>query len=246
VAATVGLLAQNPDPGSMAYQEGVRLANHLQWAAALEALERAVLAQPRNARYQKALGVVHGKLGNSVAAAEALGRACLGDPSLPDACYYWGQSLTALSRFDESLRALAMAPPKESPGRLAVAEARALEGLGMMARAEDRYRRAMREADYRVESRLRFGVFLYRCGRAQEALSPLQEAAVLQPDSAEIALELGRVYLQLDRLTAAESSLRRALEIDAQLEAAKLLLDRAIRRQSPGRPVDSPNESSLP
>ncbi len=221
--------AQN-EPAAADYARGLELAGAGRWLEALGSLEQAAASAPQNAQYQKALGVAYAKLGDHAAAAEPLGRACRLDPTLPDVCYYWSQSLIALSRFEDALRALDLSPPTP-PGRHATAQAHALEGLGRESAAEIRYRTALKAADYRVESRLRFGIFLYRHGRAAEAVAPLEEAARLRPQAAEIALELGRVYLQLHRLGEAENSFRCAEQLDPSLTAAKLLLDRVIRRR---------------
>jgi len=229
----VGAAGQaTPDvSAATAYSRGVQLADQGKWQEAVEWLNRAVAAAPEDAQYQKALGVAYGKLGDQAAAVEPLSRACQLDPKLPDACYYWGQALIALSRFEEALRALELAPASVSPGRLATAQALALDGLGRESAAEARFRAALKSTDYPAESRRRFGIFLYRRGRTAEAAVILEEAARFNPQSAEIALEQGRVYLQLNRLDDAAEALQRAIKLDPTLSTAPMLFDRVMRRR---------------
>jgi tetratricopeptide (TPR) repeat protein len=221
--------AQAADRGAAAYQEGLRLAGEGQWTAAIRALEQAVAQEPRNAQYAKALGVAHAKNNEPAAAAEPLGQACRLDSGLPDVCLYWIQSLITASRFSDALAALETAGRVIPRGRRWTLEAHALEGLDRPEAAERQYRRAVTEPDAAADSRLRFGVFLYRQGRPQEAVAWLEEALRLRPQAAEPAVELARVYLQLNRLEDAERVLAKALEVEPTHVAAQVLLRRARR-----------------
>lgn len=75
-----------------------------------------------------------------------------------------------------------------------------------------------------------YGVFLFRQGRAEEALAPLESVLKRHPDAQRAHLELGCVLLALDRLPAAESHLERASALDPQSSRAHLLLGRIYMR----------------
>ena len=75
-----------------------------------------------------------------------------------------------------------------------------------------------------------YGVFLYRAGKVNAALEPLQEAVERHADSARAQLELGCVLLALDRIEQAAAHLERATALDPQAPRGHLLLGKAYQR----------------
>ena len=86
-------------------------------------------------------------------------------------------------------------------------------------------------------------MFLFRQGRLEEALRPLEATVKEQPGAARAHGELGRVLLQLGRLEAATARLARAVELDPKYRAARLLLGRAYLRL--GRTAEGERELEL-
>jgi len=64
------------------------------------------------------------------------------------------------------------------------------------------------------------GVVFQQMGRGADALAPMQKAAALSPNDAEVHLNLGNILNDLGRLNEAEASLRRALQIKPDYAAA--------------------------
>jgi tetratricopeptide (TPR) repeat protein len=220
---------------SSAFEDGVRLAQSGQWAAARQKFAEAVTSQPGDAAAWKALGVAAGKLEEYTDSEEALRRACKLDARLADACYYWAQSLFVLNRFEETIGALRQAQKVEGGrARVWTALGEAHEAAGRPTEAEAAFRKAL-SLPYDPRARLRYGVFLYRAGRAEEAIAPLEEAVRRDPGFAPAMAELGRVYYQLGRAADAVRHLERAVALDPGNETARLLLDKARRIQGAGR-----------
>lgn len=231
IAGLLFLLAQGGAENS--YRDGVALFEKGQAAAALAPLRRATELEPKDARYWKALGVAYAAEGEYLRAEPALSKACALDRTLADACYFWARALYALDRFEGSLDALAVALPTDKrPWRIHLGMAQALEGLGRAKEAEQRFREAIAEGSRAsAEPRYRYGVFLFRQGRTEEAVRPLEDNLRLFPGSAATHLELGRALLELGKVADADRHFQRALEMDPSSGQARLLLERARARQ---------------
>ncbi|MDX1981698.1 MAG: tetratricopeptide repeat protein [Bryobacteraceae bacterium] len=213
------------------FQEGVRLAELGKWAEAREKFAAAAAASPGDAAAWKALGVSAGKLDDYAGAEEALHRACRLDAKLADACYYWARSLYVMNRFEEAVSALRQAMKVEGGrARLWTALGEAHEAAGRPREAEAAFVKAM-SLPYDAQARLRYGVFLYRAGRVEEAAVPLEEAVKRDPRFPAAAAELGRVYYQLGRFSDAARELERAVALDPGQETARLLLGKVRRVQ---------------
>lgn len=208
---------------------------------ALTLLEKASKLEPERAEVWKWVGRVfaaQGELGRSVLCFQ---RACELDPKEEDACYYLGRNLYALNRFEPALAALNQALAVEGEAkqwRVYRAKAQAHEALGQAAAAEADFREAIRrergQARAEEDPRIDYGVFLYRQGRTEEALKPLEEAVKGHAGSARAHGELGRVLLQLGRLEEAAQRLARAVQLDGKLWWAHLLLGQAYMRLGRG------------
>ena len=218
-------------------------------AAARPPLERAAELAPANAQAWKLLGLVSTSAGDAESAAIALSKACDLAPRDDEACYYFARNLYALGRheaarapFEKALRA---APPSMSAR---VHRAVALNFAAMEAPAEAERHfvkaiqlagRAAREAE---DPRVDYGAFLFRQGRTEEALRPLQQAAQDAP-SARAGLELGRVLLHLGKLDEAVVRLEKAVALEPGNSHARLLLGRAYLRL--GRTAEGEREMRL-
>ena len=75
-----------------------------------------------------------------------------------------------------------------------------------------------------------YGVFLFRQGRAADALGPLRSAIERHPRAARAQMELGCVLLALDQVPAAAEHLEKAVSLDGRSSRAHLLLGKAYRR----------------
>jgi Tfp pilus assembly protein PilF len=158
----------------------------------------------------------------------------LTDPALADACLYFGRTLYLLDRFEPALdvlrRAIERDPQNAQLHRIAALSS---EGAGRTEDAEAAFRQAMRLKSVGVpdeDPSIDYGVFLFRQGRAAEALAPLEDAAKRLPRASRAHLELGCVLLAVDRVPEAAAELERAVAIDSRLQRAHLLLGKAYLR----------------
>jgi Tfp pilus assembly protein PilF len=78
---------------------------------------------------------------------------------------------------------------------------------------------------------LRYGVFLYRAGRLEEAERTLRSAAAIEPVLPEVHAEWGRVLYQQGKLVEAAQLLERSAQ---RVEWAGPLLEK-VRRQLAAR-----------
>jgi tetratricopeptide (TPR) repeat protein len=237
----VALLLAPLLPGQNAaalYRDGVRLFSSRQPEAAIAALRQSVALEPANAAAWKALGVVYASQGDYQAAEPAFRNACERQPGLEDACLYHGRSLYLLDRFPGALeslrRAVAVRESSESHRLIALS----LEALARPSEAEPEFRAAVRLAGGGTPDEdpgIDFGVFLYRQGKLEQALEPLQGALTRHPDSARAHLEMGSALLQLDRLDEAATHLERSLSIRDAPRAHQLLAKTYLRQGHPDK-----------
>ena len=203
------------------YRQGIDAFQAGRHDAAIVALTEASKAAPRNAQTWKALGVVHASRSDYEHADQPFERACSLAPDLTDACYYYGRNLYAMNRFEPALAALRKALPKDGrPWRVHLGIAQALEALGRDAEAAKEFdaavggwtgspRDARGTADF--DPRMHQAVFLFRQGRAAEALAPARAAVAEFPSAARPRFELGRVLYQLGELENAAAELEKAV-----------------------------------
>jgi Flp pilus assembly protein TadD len=231
LAAIACVFAQDPGEsfraGSKAFAEG-RL------DAALSAFQEALRVNPRYGPAWKAIGVLLASRGEIEGAETPFRNACEFQPALSDACLYFGRTLYLLNRFPQAVEVLRRVSRREPQN----AEAHrllglSLEGQGDNAAAGEELRLAMRVAatgPANEDPGIDFGVLLFRQGRAEDAIVPLQDVLKRHPDAGRAHLELGCVLLALDRVTDAAASLERAVALDAGNSRAHLLLGKAYLR----------------
>jgi len=200
-------------------------------------LERAVKLSSGNAPAWKALGLVTANSGDLTGAVPPLSQACRLAPEDPDACYYLARNLYVNGRYDaaqEPFEKAQAAAPQEMLSKVHRAAALNFEALGRARDAEREFREAVslnrRNGPADEDPRIDYGAFLFRQGRAPEALRPLDQAAGELFSSSRASMELGRVLLELGRPEAAAARLERAVGLDSGNWAARLLLGTAYLR----------------
>ncbi len=213
-----------------AYRLGVSLFEQHRAVEAVPHLEDAVHLEPKNAQYQKALGVALASLDRTRESVEPLGQACALQRDLVDACYYYGRALYATDRYADALRPLETAWKVDAvKGRAETALAQCAEALGQAAEAERRFKAAIARGDAADRTaRLAYGKFLVRQARAGEGVSMLESAQ--SPETSDSRYELGFALAQCDRLKDAAESLARALQLEPSNGSARVLLDKINRR----------------
>jgi protein O-GlcNAc transferase len=216
------------------YRLGMRLFSENKPEAAIDAFKRVVEIQPKNATAWKALGVVYAAQQNFDAAKRPLQTACGLNPALPSACVYYGRTLYLLNRFQPAIEVLrhAMATDRQN-AEIYRLLGLSLEGLGETDEAGSAFREAIRldrGSSPNEDPAIDYGVYLFRLGRAEEAVAPIETALAHHPGAARAHLELGCVLLSLDRLTEAESHLERAVALDPSSSRAHLLLGKVYLR----------------
>ena len=227
-------LLRGADDAAELYRQAVRLLSEHHTEAAAGLLERSVALRPADAATWAALGVARAAVGDYAGAEEPFHRACLLDPLLPDACLYFGRTLYLLDRFEPALDVLRRALEKDPQnGQIYRIEALCLAALGRAGEAEAAFRRAVSLADHAApddDPAIDYGVFLFRQGRAEDALGPLRSAVRRHGGAARAQLELGCVLLALDRVPEAAAHLEKAVSLDGRSSRAHLLLGKAARR----------------
>jgi len=229
------VLGQAPDsPGAHFYLGVVRFRMR-RFGEARQALLQAAKLAPTQARVWKALGTVYAAESDFVMAEEPFRKACELDPKEEDACFYLARNYYAMNRFEAAVAAFEKALAVDNkPWRVHDGKGLALEGLGRHPEAERHFRRAVKlhagQARPDENPRIDLGAFLYKQGRAAEALVELQRSVRDSPDSARARFELGRVLFHKDRLKEAESHLAKAVQLQPAHWAAHLLLGKTYYR----------------
>jgi len=80
------------------------------------------------------------------------------------------------------------------------------------------------------DPRVDYGAFLFRQGRTEEAVRPLEQAVRDAPSSARANLEWGRVLLHLNRVNEAAACLEKTVALEPDNSNAHLLLGQAYLR----------------
>ena len=221
------------------YRHGTRSFASQDAPAAIAAFRKSLELRPDFAPAWKALGVVFASQGDFENAEYAFRNACERQSRLADACLYQGRTLYLLNRFEPAVKVLQAVIQREKENAEAWRLlALSLEGLGEIPAAGDAFRQAVRfnrGASPNEDPGIDYGVYLFRQGKADEALIPLDAAVKRHDDSFRAHLELGCVLLALDRVTEAASHLERAIVLDRRVTRAHLLLGKVYQRQGKDR-----------
>jgi Tfp pilus assembly protein PilF len=189
-------------------------------------------------------------IGDLDAAAAALHRACELGPEDGESCYFFARDLYALGHYEAARapfeKALRAATPAVA-AKVYRAVALNFAALGSPTKAEQYFVKAVELAGRRPhdgeDPRVDYGAFLFRQGRTESALIPLQQAAHDMPSSPRANLELARVLLHLDKPEAAAACLEKAVRLEPENFNAHLLLGQAYLRL--GRISEGDNETRL-
>jgi len=203
-------------------------------AVARPALEKAVALMPADANAWKLLGLATTSAGDLDAAITAFRKACDLAPKDEEACYYLARNLYAQGHYESASASFDMAlqaAPAAMLPKVHRAIALNFAALGQSEEAERHFVKAIQSAGRASrdveDPRVDYGAFLFRQGRTDAALAPLQEAVKDSPASPRANLELGRVLLHLDKTEAAVASLEKAVKFAPSDSNAHLLLGRA-------------------
>lgn len=236
-AEAEALLLRLPESADSQFYLGVARFQMGRPAEAVALLERAARLTPGRAAVWKVLGLARSALGDFQAAEAPFRKACDLDPRNELACYNLGRNLQAQNRHDAAAAAFRKSLQYEREGNRWLvwrALALALEAQGDAAGAERAYGEALRGMPSGVrpadDPRIDWGRFLFRQGRLDEALKPLQGAAAAHDAFAPAQFEVARVLVQIGRFDTAASYLERAIAADPKHSAAHLLLGHVYSR----------------
>src|SRR5437764_509575 len=125
-----------PQDAEELFRQGGRLFAERRTDAAIAVFQRSVALRPEYAPAWKALGVVFASRGEFDRAETPFLNACERQPSLPDACLYYGRTLYLLNRFQPAIDVLRPVLRKEHENAEAYRLlALSLEALGQTAEA---------------------------------------------------------------------------------------------------------------
>jgi aspartate beta-hydroxylase len=116
----------------------------------------------------------------------------------------------------------------QDPASLAVERARRALAAGEVDIAERHYAELLTTTPDHAEALGFIGTRLLRRGAISKALEPLRRAQQLAPEDPGINESLGIALLRSGNAAAAEAPLRKALNADAQLHRARLMLGKAL------------------
>jgi tetratricopeptide (TPR) repeat protein len=235
LTATVCLrLSGRPQDADVYFHRGLELSAEGKTDAALKAFQEAVRLRPEHAAAWKAIGVILATRGDYEGADNPFRKACGLQPSLADACLYHGRTLYLLNRFAPAVEILRLTVRRDSQnGEAYRLLGLSLEALGDVPSATAAFLQAMRNplrSPPDEDPGIDYGVFLFRQGKAEEAIAPLDEVLKRQPNAGRAHLELGCVLLALDRLNEAADHLEKAVALNPANTRAHLLLGKAYLR----------------
>ncbi|RME79492.1 MAG: tetratricopeptide repeat protein, partial [Chloroflexi bacterium] len=227
---TLDALPAGADTLAAARQVGIAMVQAQEWPLAVYALEsaRQALAAP-DGELLAFLGYARARAG--APALELFERARQADPRSSLPLYFEGIYLReqkALQAAEDRLaQAIALDPENAA---LFLEYARVREAMGDLATAEAAHLKAVELAGDDTAFRLALVDFYARHSyRVREAAIPAARALVeAEPDNAEAYSLLGWLELLNGQSTAAEKSLRRALELDPELVSARYHLGRLL------------------
>lgn len=189
--------------------------------AAVEALQKAISADPAYAPAHAALGDAYWQRFNSThekewadKALESARRAVELNPRLAVARVTLGNIFRRTGQYEEAISQFEHAlglDPLNADARSGLA--RAYVGMGREDQAEDLYRKAieMRPDDWRNHSAL--GVFYHRVGRLDDAIRELETVERLTPNNPLNHRNLGGALISAGRYDEARAALQRSIEI---------------------------------
>jgi Flp pilus assembly protein TadD len=230
------IVRQQPDSGDANLYLGLARFRAGRSGAARPLLERAVSLSPTSARAWKTLGLVTMSGGDLNGALPALGKACELAENDEEACYFLARDLHALGHYEtarDAFEKALRAAPKPMQSKVHRAIALNFVALFLPQEAERHFVKSIQLAGPSPngeDPRVDYGAFLFRQGRTEEAVRPLEQAVRDAPSSARANLEWGRVLLHLNRLNEAAACLEKTVALEPDNSNAHLLLGQAYLR----------------
>ncbi|MBI1766730.1 MAG: tetratricopeptide repeat protein [Acidobacteria bacterium] len=222
--------AQAPATARAAYEAAQKEAAAGRAEPALSEFTRALTLYPRYLRVLDDLGLLYLKLNRLDEAAAAFTQAISISTRFHLPRLHLGLVRNRQGRYGEAVMVLNELV-KDQP---TLGQARVLLADGLLVskqfdEAEQQLRAGLQdetlERSTRADAYVKLGRALSGQERYQAALSELEKAVALEPESAEVQFYLGAAYLQLDRLAAAEAALLKAYALGGKrMPLAQLLL----------------------
>jgi tetratricopeptide (TPR) repeat protein len=183
----------------------------------------------------KNYGLALFRTGSTERAASAFATGCRLDPDETDACYFSGQVLLSLDRYEEAAAALEQSLGSKTTTRPASAHrlaALSAIGLNQLERAEEHFQRAVElwrgSGEDGSDPRIDYAGLLYRSGQPAPAEKMLLAAIEETPASAAALALLGRIRIHLGAPDKALQPLRDAVAQAPCEWNYRLLLGRAL------------------
>ena len=207
------------------------------YASALEAAERSLALNDKNARMHEVVGLVFGADHQIDAAVPELAKATELDPHNPQIHYWYGRTLYTTGRIPEAIEQF-LTCLKIQPYY-----PRALENLGLCydalrddSKAIEAYEKAIaheagKSGPKDVQPYAYCAVLLNERGQIDRGLELLREAVKLDPDSFRVNYELGRLLLAKRDLGGADIYLQRAMKLSPNFPRTYYLLAQLRQRQ---------------
>ncbi len=227
---------QNESSADGHYLLGYILFRQTNPKASLEEYKKGAMYRAPSALDFEVMGCDYFLLEDYTAADEWLTKSVGLNPKEERARYYLGRTKYNEKRFDDAVREFTECLKLDARNVKAADNlGLAYEGLGKTEEALASYRNAV-EWDATATTRslgpyLNLGTLLAENQRPSEALPYLEQAARMAPGDARARRELGKAYLNLNRLDDAKRELEKAVEIEPESAPAHFLLAQADRRQ---------------
>ncbi len=216
-----GILAQDPDNGSVKFYAAGSLARLGRWPEALDVFESILAGDPKNTEVLANIGWCQMNM-QRFEESEATYRRILeiypqhvhAESSLGNLAFVKGDYVEAARIYKEVLAR----EPNHMPSLLTLAGM--YEGGERFREAEILYEQVVEVAPGHLEAWMNLGWVRFRQGNHEEALEALREAAGRDPDVPELQIALGDVHLALGQGDEARDAYTRALAMDETIPAA--------------------------
>lgn len=213
--------------------------------AGYEALRRARSLAPNNIPISRALALAEIERGSWVSAVALLVAATDVKPTDADLRLHLGRAQRGLGNVAGALESFRQALAADSDGAAGIGAtaalllAETLRGQGDFAGSGEAAARVVAIQPNDAGGWMLFGLSKFDRGDPAGALEALARGRQLAPDRADIAHNLGTVYLALQDYDRAEVELRAALLLDPSNGETRSALDRLLARQVPPTPPPS-------
>jgi tetratricopeptide (TPR) repeat protein len=201
-------LAAYPDRPDVRVYLGGALLNLNDPEGALAEARRALALNERFSKAYTLAGRIHADQSEWKVADEFFARAVEIDPSDRDAWYFRGRALYEAQQFEQALTSLQRAASLGvESSQILEKIGLAYEALGRFQEADRAYARAVKIAGSNYRAYFAYGAFLFKQTRTSEAAAMLEHALRLNPGSAEVRFEVGRLFFHAGRFDQAAEAL---------------------------------------